>query len=270
MNEIKNINNKLDIPFKEFTPGQVIQSTHMNDDMTEIEDKINEIISVHNFNSNIAFEHLSVSNNPHNVTAEQVGTYLSSEIDDFIEDIKNGDLNEKSLGNELFKDESINSRVILSKAIQSYHLDDDVGYTIDISQNTDVTNRYTKEEVDNLLVEKVGEGTYSKEQIDSKFADVQAGQIVDGTIGVDKLVPNIGSELDISSNTSIINKYTKEEVNNIVSANGLPRDWGDLGEVVNPPIQEGGGNTTVIIDTTNKVISFSNIDLDTNNGVAFV
>ena len=35
----------LDIPFKEFMPGQIIQSSQFNDDMLDIEDKVNEIIT---------------------------------------------------------------------------------------------------------------------------------------------------------------------------------------------------------------------------------
>ena len=56
------------------------------------------------------------------------------------------------------------------------------------------TNAYAMdlaEEVNDLLTQKVGEGTYSKEELDQMFEDVQAGQIVDGTIDVSKLKDNV-------------------------------------------------------------------------------
>lgn len=222
------ISNNLDIPFKDFTAGQVIQSSQFNDDLNEIQDKVNEIIEKYNLNSISFQDHTSDSNNPHNVTSDQVGAYSIEDIDLFLDDIRNGHLNEKSLGNELFKDESVDTRVIKTKSIKMAQLDDNVGNELDISLNTEITNRYTKEEVDDLLSSKVGEGTYSKEEINDMFADVQAGQIVDSTIGVEKLKSDVGKLLNISENEEIINRYTVEEVNSLVDARGLPRDWGDL------------------------------------------
>ena len=226
------VNYNLDIPFKEFMAGQIIDPEQFNDDMLEIEDKINEIIEKHNSLNNSAKEHIANKDNPHEVTAHQVGTYTGEEIDGFVNEIKNGGLNPKSIKNEVLADNCVDSRTIANHTITASKVDSLFGGQIDISKNTDITDRYTKTEVDSLIKEKVGEGAYSKEEIDLKFQEVQAGQIVDKTIGVDKLKDDVGTLLDISANKSITGRYTKEEVDVVIRENGLPRDWGGLEEIV--------------------------------------
>ena len=73
----------LDIPFKEFMPGQVIQSVQFNDDMRDIEDTVNELVNEHNIVSTELSEHVDILNNPHQVDAHQTGTYNVPEIDEF-------------------------------------------------------------------------------------------------------------------------------------------------------------------------------------------
>ena len=226
------VNYNLDIPFKEFMAGQIIDPEQFNDDMLEIEDKVNEIIEKHNSLNNSAKEHIANKDNPHETTAHQVGTYTGEEIDGFVNDIKDGGLNPKSIKNEVLADNCVDSRTIANHTITASKVDSLFGGQIDISKNTDITDRYTKTEVDTLIKEKVGEGAYSKEEIDLKFQEVQAGQIVDKTIGVDKLKDDVGTLLDISANKSITDRYTKEEVDILIRENGLPRDWGGLEEIV--------------------------------------
>ena len=98
----------LDISFKEFMPGQVIQSTQFNDDMKDIEEKVNEVIGQHNGVANTVVDHLNNKNNPHEVTAHQVGTYTTTEIDEFIKDIKHGHLYDKSITNSVLANWSVN------------------------------------------------------------------------------------------------------------------------------------------------------------------
>lgn len=226
------VNYNLDIPFKEFMAGQIIDPVQFNDDMAEIEEKVNEIVGKHNSLNNSAREHIANKDNPHEVTAHQVGTYTGEEIDGFVDEIKKGGLNPKSIKNEVLADNCVDSRTIANHTITASKVDSLFGGQIDISKNTDITDRYTKTEVDTLIKEKVGEGAYSKEEIDKKFQEVQAGQIVDKTIGVDKLKDDVGTLLDISANKSITDRYTKEEVDVLVRENGLPRDWGGLEEIV--------------------------------------
>ena len=226
------VNHNLDIPFKEFMAGQIIDPVQFNDDMAEIEEKVNEIIGKHNSLNNSAREHIINKDNPHETTAHQVGTYTGEEIDGFVNDIKDGGLNPKSIKNEVLADNCVDSRTIANHTITASKVDSLFGGQIDISKNTEITDRYTKTEVDSLIKEKVGEGAYSKEEIDKKFQEVQAGQIVDKTIGVDKLKDDVGTLLDISANKSITDRYTKEEVDVLVRENGLPRDWGGLEEIV--------------------------------------
>ena len=226
------VNYNLDIPFKEFMAGQIIDPVQFNDDMAEIEEKVNEIVGKHNSLNNSAREHIINKDNPHEVTAHQVGTYTGEEIDGFVDDIKKGGLNPKSIKNEVLADNCVDSRTIANHTITASKVDSLFGGQIDISKNTEITDRYTKTEVDSLIKEKVGEGAYSKEEIDKKFQEVQAGQIVDNTIGVDKLKDDVGTLLDISANKSITDRYTKEEVDVLVRENGLPRDWGGLEEIV--------------------------------------
>ena len=226
------VNYNLDIPFKEFMAGQIIDPVQFNDDMAEIEEKVNEIIGKHNSLNNSAREHIANKDNPHEVTAHQVGTYTGEEIDGFVNEIKDGGLNPKSIKNEVLADNCVDSRTIANHTITASKVDSLFGGQIDISKNTEITDRYTKTEVDTLIKEKVGEGAYSKEEIDNKFQEVQAGQIVDKTIGVDKLKDDVGTLLDISANKSITDRYTKEEVDVLVRENGLPIDWGGLEEIV--------------------------------------
>lgn len=228
----KRIDYNLDVPFKEFMPGQIIQSVQFNDNMEEVEEKVNEVIFKHNLLVTETEEHLDNIENPHSVTAHQVGTYITDEIDEFVENLRNAEFYDKSVGNRVLEDESVDTRVIKNKSITAIKVDDAFGNQIDISKNMSITDRYTKEEVNNLLTEKVGEGTYSKEELNQMFEDVQAGQIVDKTIGIDKLKDNVGRLLDISANKSITGRYTKEEVDVLIQENGLPRDWGGLEEIV--------------------------------------
>lgn len=231
MREDKIINKPLDIPFKEFMPGQVIQSVQFNDDMKDIEDKVNEIVDKHNLGINKLHDHLEDLNNPHNVTPHQIGTYTNEEIDEFIDDIKNGNLFDKSISNRVLDDECVDTRVIQDGSVTVSKVDPELGSQLNLENNISITSRYTKEETDTIIRERVGDGTYSREEIDSKFEEYQAGTIVDGTISVDKLKYDVGVKLDISANPSITDRYTKAEVNNLIQKNGLPKDWGGLGEV---------------------------------------
>lgn len=218
----------LDISFKEFMPGQVIQSTQFNDDMKDIEEKVNEVISEHNKVSSTVVRHLNNVDNPHQVTAHQVGAYTTDEADELYEDLRHGHLYDKSITNRVLGDWSVNNRTIKDKTITSIKVEDGFGSQIDISENIEITDRYTKNEVDELVRSKVGEGTYTKEEIDQKFEEFQSGQIIDKTISADKVTSDFGDKIDISNNTSITNRYTKDEVDMLISMNGFPRDWGDL------------------------------------------
>lgn len=231
MREDKIINKPLDIPFKEFMPGQIIQSVQFNDDMKDIEDKVNEIVDKHNLGVNKLHDHLEDLNNPHNVTPHQIGTYTNEEIDEFVDDIKNGNLFDKSISNRVLDDECVDTRVLQDGSVTVSKVDPELGSQLNLENNISITSRYTKEETDAIIQERVGDGTYSREEIDSKFEEYQAGTIVDGTISVDKLKYDVGTKLDISANPSIIDRYTKTEVNNLIQKNGLPKDWGGLGEV---------------------------------------
>ena len=93
---VRKIDN-LDVPFKEFMPGQIIQSGQFNDDMKDIEDKVNEIIGEQNTLVDEVNAHTDNFENPHQVTAHQTGTYTSQEIDEFVEDIKTGNLHENAI-----------------------------------------------------------------------------------------------------------------------------------------------------------------------------
>ena len=110
-NEIsfKNINH-LDISFKEFMPGQIIQSGQFNDDMKDIEEKVNEICDEHNTVAYKLKEHLTFTNNPHKVTAHQTGTYTSREIDEFVQDVKNGNLYDNAITNRVLDDDCVDNR----------------------------------------------------------------------------------------------------------------------------------------------------------------
>lgn len=235
--------NDLDISFKEFMPGQIIQSAQFNDDMRDIEEKVNEVIGQHNEVASTVVDHLNNKNNPHEVTAHQVGTYTTTEVDEFIEDIKHGHLYDRSITNEVLADWSVDNRTIKDRTITASKVEDGFGNQIDISENIEITGRYTKNEVDELVRSKVGEGTYTKEEIDEKFQNFQSGQIIDKTISADKVTSDFGDNIDISNNISITNRYTKGEVDMLISMNGLPRDWGNITEQVD--VDTGTGSLPV-------------------------
>ena len=247
MKEEKIVNKHLDIPFKEFMPGQIIQSSQFNDDMLDIEDKVNEIVDKHNLNVNKLHEHLENKENPHEVNPHQIGTYEDSEIDAFINDVKNGNLNDEAITNRVLADACVDNRVLIDGAVTLSKLDTNIGNQIDISNNMSIKERYTKLETDAIIQEKVGDGTYSKEQIDAKFEEYQAGTIVDGTIDVVKLKDSVGRQLNIEHNPSISDRYTKSEVNTLIAKNGLPKDWGNLSDEVDDEIvtQSGLGSLPI-------------------------
>ena len=224
------IQDRLVVPFKNFTAGQIIESKQFNDDMLDIEDKINEIINIYNLNRANVDEHINNYNNPHFITPDKIGTYNYGEIDEIIEDIKSGNLYDNSINNKVLNDNCVENRNIKDKSITSVKVDNDFGSQIDISKNIDVLNKYSKDEIDEIISNKVGNGTYSKEQIDDKFADVQAGQIVDYTIGIDKLKEDVGENLDISNNPSIIERYSNFDIDVLIKENGMPKDWGSITE----------------------------------------
>lgn len=225
----KNIKN-LDIPFKEFMPGQIISSTQFNDDMGEIEEKINEIVGEHNSVANTVVEHLNNTNNPHQVTAHQVGAYTTDETDGLFEEVRNGELNDNAIKNRVLADDCVENRNIKDRTITATKVDEGFGSQLDISENIEITDRYTKAEVDEIVQNKVGDGTYTKEELDQKFQDIQAGQIIDKTISADKVTSDFGDNIDISNNPSIENRYTKGEVDRLIATNGLPRDWGSISD----------------------------------------
>lgn len=233
----------LDISFKEFMPGQVIQSTQFNDDMKDIEEKVNEVIGQHNGVASTVVDHLNNKNNPHKVTAQQVGTYTVDEIDGLIEEVKDGHLYDNAITNRVLGDGCVDNRTLKDKTITAVKVEDGFGNQIDISENIEITDRYTKSEVDELVRSKVGEGAYTKEEIDEKFQNFQAGQIIDKTISADKVTSDFGDNIDISNNTSITNRYTKGEVDMLISMNGLPRDWGNITEQVD--VDTGTGSLPV-------------------------
>lgn len=224
---IEKINYNLEIPFIGFSPGQYIKSEQFNDNFNEIQDKINEIIR----KFNLSLTHVEDYNNPHKVTAEQIGTYSGDDIDQYLYDIKMGGLYEGVIGNELLKENSVDSRILAPSAVTLENLDDSIGQQLDISKNTEITNRYTKEEID----EKFGgadAGFYSKEQIDEKLSEIQVGTIVDNAIGVEKLKKDVGEKLDIHLNPEILSRYNMQEVNQLINTRGLPKDWGDLSDLL--------------------------------------
>lgn len=233
----------LDISFKEFMPGQVIQSAQFNDDMRDIEEKVNEVIGEHNGVASTVVDHLNNKNNPHEVTAHQVGAYTVEEADELYDGLRDGNFNDGVITNRVLGDGCVNNRVIEDRTITASKVDDGFGHQIDISENIEITDRYTKNEVDDLVRSKVGEGTYTKEEIDEKFQNFQAGQIIDKTISADKVTADFGDKIDISNNTSITNRYTKGEVDMLISMNGLPRDWGSIVEQVD--VDTGTGSLPV-------------------------
>ena len=224
--------NLLDIPFKEFTPGQVIQSKQFNDDMNDIEEKVNEMIQKGEAVRQHYANHAGSKGNPHEVTAHQVGAYNVEDVDTFISDLKDGDLNDKSITNRVLADECVDNRVLKNKSITATKVEEAFGTQIDISQNMDILDRYTKTETDEIIKSKVGDGTYTKDEIDKKLHDVQAGQIVDKSISVEQLKDDVGRLINLSLNPSIMDRYTKVEVDTLIRQNGMPRDWGSITDEV--------------------------------------
>ena len=229
--------NPLDISFKEFMPGQIIQSGQFNDDMNDIEEKVNEIIDDHNVVSKDLYTHLEVFDNPHRVDAHQTGTYFAEEIDEFIQDVKSGNLYDNSITNRVLDDDSVDNRNIIDGSITNSKLDSSIGSQIDISQNISITDRYTKEETDAIIKDKVGNGTYSKEDIDLKFQEYQSGQIVDKTISANKVTSDFGDYINISNNPVFKSFYSKSEVDMLIRKNGLPKDWGSITEPVDNDVE---------------------------------
>lgn len=237
---IETINYSFVVPFKNFMPGTIIESKQFNDNMFDMEVIINDIIEIYNENFNNIKDHIDDKNNPHEVTANQVGAYSTSEVDNFIVDLKEGNFNDNAITNRVLADECVDSRVIADKSISPTKVTDSFGDMIDISGNTDITSRYTKEEVEELLLQKVGEGTYSKEQIDELLRQIQAGEILVNSITIDKLHATVGSQLNISKNISITERPTRVETIELIRTNGVARDWGSITDDSedNPPIPE--------------------------------
>lgn len=225
---IEKINYSFVVPFKNFMPGTIIESKQFNDDMLDVEVVINDIIQRYDANFDYTNEHIDSRDNPHQVTYEQVGAYSTEQVDDLILDLKEGNLNDKAIANRVLADESVDTRVIADKSITPIKVTDSFGAMLDISGNIDIANRYTKEEVIQLLTDRVGEGTYTREQIDQFLRDIQAGQIVLNSITVDKLHSTVGAQLPLSQNPAIMNRYTKAEVNDLIRRGGVARDWGSI------------------------------------------
>ena len=153
----------LDIPFKEFMPGQIIQSSQFNDDMLDIEDKVNELITKHNLNVNVVCDHLNDKENPHEVNPHQIGTYESAEIDGLILDIKNGNLNDEAIINRVLADGCVDNRVLQDGSVTVSKVDIDLGSQLDLENNISIVSRYTKDETDAIIQEKVGDGISQQE-----------------------------------------------------------------------------------------------------------
>ena len=127
MIEDSKVSYELQIPFKNFLPGTYIKTEQFNDDFNEIESKINEIILKFNLNVNHAYDH----DNPHNVTAEQVGSYTIEQVDKLFDGLFVDKLPDKCLDNRLFKDGSVDSRVLADKSVALKHLQQEVKNYID-------------------------------------------------------------------------------------------------------------------------------------------
>ena len=129
MIEDSKVSYELQVPFKNFLPGTYIKAEQFNDDFSEIESKINEIILKFNSNVNHVYDH----NNPHNVTAEQIGAYTREQVDKLFGGLFVDKIPDKSLGNELFKDGSVDSRVLAEKSVGLKHIKQDLKNYIDTS-----------------------------------------------------------------------------------------------------------------------------------------
>lgn len=219
---------ELDVPFKEFAPGQIIQSKQFNDDMKDIQDKINEVITKYNIVVSDYINHINNHENPHQVTAHQTGSYTIQEVDAYVDDLKAGNFDDGAIINRVLANNCIDTRNVVDGSITATKVENNFGSQLDISQNIDISNRYTKVETDEIIKLKVGDGTYSQDEIDEKLSQIQAGQIVTNSIGVEQLKSNVGELIDITQNKSILDQYTNEEINSLIAQGALPRDWGNI------------------------------------------
>ena len=129
MIEDSKVSYELQVPFKNFLPGTYIKAEQFNDDFSEIENKINEIILKFNSNVNHVYNH----NNPHNVTAEQIGAYTREQVDKLFGGLFVDKIPDKSLDNKLFEDGSVDSRVLAEKSVGLKHIKQDLKNYIDTS-----------------------------------------------------------------------------------------------------------------------------------------
>ena len=127
MIEDSKVSYELQIPFKNFLPGTYIKAEQFNDNFHEIEDAINDII----LSSGLNFSHIYDNNNPHNVTAEQVGSYTREQIDRLFGGLFVDKLPDKCLDNRLFKDGSVDSRVLADNSISLKHIQEEFKNYID-------------------------------------------------------------------------------------------------------------------------------------------
>ena len=225
----------LDLPFKNFIAGQVIQSKEFNDDMKDIEEKMNEIITKYNLVVGNYYNHMNNYENPHKTTAHQVGSHTMQEVDDYIDDLKNGNLYDSAITNRALANNCIETRNIKDKSVTIPKLEEGFATKLDISQNPNIKNKYTKAETDALIYKKVGDGTYSRDEVDERFNQVQAGQIVDKSVDVKQLKDNVGRLISLSSNPSIIDRYTRVEVDALISNNIINSDFGSITESITKP-----------------------------------
>lgn len=246
----------LDLPFKNFIAGQVIQSKEFNDDMKDIEEKMNEIITKYNLVVGNYYNHMNNYENPHKTTAHQVGSHTMQEIDDYIEDLKNGNLYSNAITNRVLANSCIDSRNIKDKSVIISKLEEGFAAKLDISQNPNIKNKYTKAETDALIYKKVGDGTYSRDEVDERFNQVQAGQIVDKSVDVKQLKENVGRLISLSSNPSITDRYTKVEVDALISNNIINSDFGSITEGIDKPgISSRGGLPIANYMTCNEFVA---------------
>lgn len=258
----------LDVPFKEFTPGQIIQSKQINDDMIEIEETVNTIIAKHNGTAQESSTHIANVSNPHGVTASQVGAYSTGESDAFIIDLKNGNLNDGSVSNRVLATGCIDNRTLSDYTIEVIKVVPNFGEQLDIGLNLDVKNRYTKSEVDDIIISKVGSGTYTKEQLDLKFSQVQVGQIVDNSIPVEKLAPDVGDRINIISNPALSGFITSTNLGETLTSYA-PLNIGSNVFLLKRHTQGYIGTVgELTVDTTNKVLRLH--DGITTNGIGII
>lgn len=246
----------LELPFKNFIAGQVIQSKEFNDDMKDIEEKMNEIITKYNLIVGSYYSHMTNYENPHKTTAYQVGSHTMQEVDDYIEDLKNGNLYDNAVTNRILANSCIETRNIKDKSVTIPKLEEGFATKLDISQNPNIKNKYTKTETDALIYKKVGEGAYSKDEIDTRLNQIQAGQIIDKSIDINQIKDNVGRLINLSSNPSLIDRYTKVEVDALISNNLINNDFGSITEGIDKPgISTRGALPITNYMTCNEFIS---------------